>query len=184
MRRFSNSIRSQGKLTDALEAQINGASTKADLEDLYLPYKPKRRTRADIARERGLGPLADAIFADRAKVPAELASAYLTPEVADVKAALEGARDILSESFAVNADLLGRLRTYMKEKAVLRSKVVESKEQDGAKFSDYFDHFERWSTTAATSGAGYAAWPQRRLPRSRNRSRCRRSDTGQAGGNR
>ena len=141
-----DSVRSQGKLTDALEAQINGAVTKADLEDLYLPYKPKRRSRADIARERGLGPLADAIFADRAKSPAELATAYLTPEVADVKAALEGARDILSEGFAVNAELLGRLRTYMKEKAVLRSKVVEGKEQEGAKFADYFDHFERWST--------------------------------------
>lgn len=143
-----DSIRSQGKLTDALEAQINGAVTKADLEDLYLPFKPKRRSRADIARERGLGPLADAIMADRAKVPAELANAYLTPEVADAKAALEGARDILSEGFAVNAELLGRLRTYMKEKAVLRSKVVEGKEQDGAKFADYFDHFERWATVA------------------------------------
>ena len=140
------SIGSQGKLTDELTASLTAATTKAELEDIYLPYKPKRRTRAEIARERGLGPLAEAILADRSVVPAELAASYITDEVPDVKTALEGARDILSESFAENADLVGRLRNYMKEKAFLRSKVVEGKEEAGAKFSDYFDHTERWSS--------------------------------------
>ncbi len=139
------SIRSQGKLTDELEAAIAGVTTKAELEDLYLPYKPKRRTRAEIARERGLGPLAEAILADRAAVPAELAQAYITDDVPDVKTALEGARDIISEQFAENADLVGRLRNYMKERAFLRSKVVDGKQEAGAKFSDYFDHVERWA---------------------------------------
>ncbi|ARP97768.1 Tex family protein [Pseudorhodoplanes sinuspersici] len=140
------SIRSQGKLTDELTASLTAATTKAELEDIYLPYKPKRRTRAEIARERGLGPLAEAILADRSVVPADIATSYITDDVPDVKTALEGARDILSESFAENADLVGRLRTYMKEKAFLRSKVVEGKEEAGAKFSDYFDHTERWAT--------------------------------------
>ena len=140
-----SSIREQSKLTPELETKIAAAATKAELEDIYLPYKPKRRTKAEIARERGLGPLAEAILADRAAVPTELAQAYITEDVADVKAALEGARDILAEQFSENADLVGRLRTYMKEKAFLRSRVVEGKEEAGAKFSDYFDHVERWS---------------------------------------
>ena len=139
------SIRGQGKLTEALEAQISKATAKAELEDLYLPYKPKRRTKADIARERGLQPLADAIFADRNAAPADLAAAYVTGDVTDVKAALDGARDILSESLAVNADLVQRLRAYMRENGVLRAKVEEGKQEAGAKFSDYFDHAERWA---------------------------------------
>ncbi|WP_027165087.1 Tex family protein [Mesorhizobium sp. WSM3224] len=139
------SIREQGKLTEELEAKIAAASTKAELEDIYLPYKPKRRTKAEIARERGLGPLAEAILADRSAVPAELALAYVTEEVADAKAALEGARDILSEQFAENADLVGKLRAYMKERAFLRARVVDGKQEAGTKFSDYFDHVERWS---------------------------------------
>ncbi|MER9614410.1 Tex family protein [Mesorhizobium sp. M0207] len=139
------SIREQGKLTEELEAKIAAAATKAELEDIYLPYKPKRRTKAEIARERGLGPLAEAILADRTAVPAELALAYISEDVADAKAALEGARDILSEQFAENADLVGRLRTYMKERAFLRSRVVDGKQEAGAKFSDYFDHVERWA---------------------------------------
>lgn len=139
------SIREQGKLTEELEAKIAAAVTKAELEDIYLPYKPKRRTKAEIARERGLGPLAEAILADRAATPAELALAYISEGVADAKAALEGARDILSEQFAENADLVGRLRTYMKERAFLRSRVVDGKQEAGAKFSDYFDHVERWA---------------------------------------
>jgi uncharacterized protein len=139
------SIREQGKLTEELEAKIAAAATKAELEDIYLPYKPKRRTKAEIARERGLGPLAEAILAHRAKAPAELATAYVSETVPDTKAALEGARDILSEQFAENADLVGRLRSYVKERAFLRSRVVDGKQQDGAKFSDYFDHVERWS---------------------------------------
>ncbi|RWK48613.1 MAG: RNA-binding transcriptional accessory protein [Mesorhizobium sp.] len=139
------SIREQGKLTEELETKIAAAATKAELEDIYLPYKPKRRTKAEIARERGLGPLAEAILADRAAVPAELALAYIGEEVADAKAALEGARDILSEQFAENADLVGRLRSYMKERAFMRSRVVDGKQEAGAKFSDYFDHVERWA---------------------------------------
>ncbi|TPK75353.1 RNA-binding transcriptional accessory protein [Mesorhizobium sp. B2-4-15] len=139
------SIREQGKLTEELEAKIAAAATKAELEDIYLPYKPKRRTKAEIARERGLGPLAQAILADRSLVPAEAALAYVTGEVADAKAALEGARDILSEQFAENADLVGKLRGYMKERAFLRARVVDGKQEAGAKFSDYFDHVERWA---------------------------------------
>ncbi|MER9708922.1 Tex family protein [Mesorhizobium sp. M0213] len=139
------SIREQGKLTEELEAKIAAAVTKAELEDIYLPYKPKRRTKAEIARERGLGPLAEAILADRAAMPAELALAYISEDVADAKAALEGARDILSEQFAENADLVGKLRAYMKERAFLRSRVVDGKQEAGAKFSDYFDHVERWA---------------------------------------
>ncbi|PRH89488.1 RNA-binding transcriptional accessory protein [Labrys okinawensis] len=139
------SIHEQGKLDDDLAAKIAAAATKAELEDIYLPYKPKRRTKAEIARERGLGPLAEAILADRAAVPAELATAYLGDEVPDAKAALEGARDILVERFSENAELVGRLRTYMKQHAFLRARVIDGKQAAGAKFSDYFDHVERWS---------------------------------------
>lgn len=141
-----SSIREQGKLTEELEARITAAATKAELEDIYLPYKPKRRTKAEIARERGLGPLAEAILADRAAVPAELAAGYFTDEVADVKAALEGARDILAEQFSENAELVGKLRAYMHERAMLRARVMDGKQEQGAKFSDYFDHVERWAT--------------------------------------
>ena len=142
------SIDSQGKMTPELELKIAGVQTKAELEDLYLPYKPKRRTKAEIARERGLGPLAEAILADRSLVPAEIATQYITADVADVKAALEGARDIIAEGFAENAELIGNLRNYLKEKAVLRSRVVDGKQEAGAKFSDYFDHSERWANIA------------------------------------
>nr|WP_029349733.1 Tex family protein [Mesorhizobium ciceri] len=140
------SIRDQGKLTEELEAKIAAAATKAELEDIYLPYKPKRRTKAEIARERGLGPLAEAILADRAAGARRTGRwAYIGEEVADAKAALEGTRDILSEQFAENADLVGKLRTYMKERAFMRSRVVDGKQEAGAKFSDYFDHVERWA---------------------------------------
>jgi protein Tex len=141
------SIRSQGKLTEELEAKIGAVATKAELEDLYLPYKPKRRTRAEIARERGLGPLAETILSDRSVVPLELATPFITDDVPDTKTALDGARDILVETFAENADLVGRLRTYLKEKAALHARVVDGKQEAGAKFSDYFDHTERWATT-------------------------------------
>ncbi len=141
-----DSINSQGKMTDELAAKIGRATTKAELEDLYLPYKPKRRTRAEIARERGLGPLAEAIWADRSADPAKLAEAYIKDEVADVKVALEGARDIVAETFSENADLLGKLRQHMRTGATLKARVVDGKQEAGAKFSDYFDHSERWST--------------------------------------
>ncbi len=142
-----DAIRGQGKLTGELEAKIASAATKAELEDIYLPFRPKRRTRAEIARERGLGPLADAILADRSIAPAKLAEAYLSEAVPDTKAALEGARDILAEIFAENADLAGQLRSYLKTHAMLRSRVIAGKEEAGAKFSDYFDHTERYAST-------------------------------------
>lgn len=144
-----DSIKDQGKLTDALERDIKGAETKAALEDLYLPYKPKRRTKATIARENGLEPLLDAILADRAKEPEALAADYLTDEVETVKAALEGARDILVERVSEDADLLGRLRAFMQEEAFVSSRVIDGKEEAGAKFSDYFSHREKWSSIAS-----------------------------------
>ncbi|MBB6308210.1 Tex family protein [Xanthobacter tagetidis] len=141
-----SSIDGQGKLSDELRGKIEAATTKAELEDLYLPYKPKRRTKAEIAREKGLGPLAEAILADRSVAPADRAAAFLTEQVADIKAALDGARDILVETFAENAELVGRLRAHMKTGAVLKAKVAEGKEEAGAKFRDYFDHSEKWAT--------------------------------------
>lgn len=140
------SINGQGKMTDELMLKIMQAVTKAELEDLYLPYKPKRRTRAEIARERGLGPLAEAIWDNRAADPAKLAEACVKGEIADVKAALEGARDIVAETMTENADLLKRLRDYMRQNAMLRAKVVDGKQAAGEKFSDYFDHTEKWAT--------------------------------------
>ncbi|NSY39202.1 Tex family protein [Leisingera sp. ANG59] len=139
------SIKGQDKLTDDLAASIAKAETKAQLEDIYLPYKPKRRTKAMIARENGLEPLADAILADRSADPEKLAEGYITEAVATVKDALNGARDILTERLTENATLLGRLREFLQREAVLTAKVVEGKEQEGAKFSDYFEHSERWA---------------------------------------
>ncbi|WP_323040337.1 Tex family protein [Gemmobacter sp.] len=142
------SITEQGKMTDDLAGKIAKAATKAELEDLYLPYKQKRRTKAMIARENGLGPLADAILADRAADPAVLAAGYVTEAVADTKAALEGARDIIAEALAENADLKTRLRDLLRRDARLTSRVVEGKETEGAKFSDYFGHSEAFGTCA------------------------------------
>lgn len=139
-----SSITDQGKLTDVLAAGIAKADTKAELEDIYLPYKPKRRTRAMIARENGLGPLVDAILSERSADPQQLAARYLSDAVPDAKAALEGARDILAEGLSENADLLGRLRSHMKQSAELVAGVVAGKEAEGAKFSDYFAHREPW----------------------------------------
>ncbi|MGR3758732.1 Tex family protein [Roseobacteraceae bacterium NS-SX3] len=139
------SIKSQDKLTDDLAASIARAETKAQLEDIYLPYKPKRRTKAMIARENGLEPLADAILADRSADPEKLAEGYITEAVATVKDALNGARDILTERLTENAHLLGRLREFLQKEALLTARVVEGKEQEGAKFSDYFEHSERWA---------------------------------------
>lgn len=134
------SIRSQGKLDEALEASIHAADSKARLEDIYLPYKPKRRTKAQIAREAGLEPLAEGLLADPGQDPQEAAAAYVDPdkEVADVKAALDGARAILVERFAEDADLTGLLRERLWERGRLGSAVREGKEEAGAKFADYF----------------------------------------------
>ncbi|WP_420194994.1 Tex family protein [Marinobacter sp. GH_1] len=139
-----NSIDEQGKLTDELRAAIQEADTKNRLEDLYLPYKPKRRTKAQIAREAGLEPLADALFGDPTLDPEATAAGYLNPEagVEDTKAALEGARHILMERFAEDAELLGSLRDFIWQEGQLKVTVVDGKENEGAKFRDYFDHVE------------------------------------------
>src|SRR5436190_12736190 len=138
------SIRVQGKLDDALEAQINAADSKARLEDIYLPYKPKRRTKAQIAREAGLEPLADGLLSDPTVDPQAAAAAYVDADkgVADVAAALDGARSILVEQFGEDADLIGELRERMWTQGRVVSKVREGKEETGAKFSDYFDFAE------------------------------------------
>ncbi|SMY07285.1 Tex family protein [Flavimaricola marinus] len=139
-------ITSQGKLTDALARSIATADTKAVLEDLYLPFKPKRRTKAMIARENGLEPLLRGILEDRAADPATLAQAYLSETVPTEKEALAGARDILVEKLAENARLLGRLREVLQKDALITSRVMSGKEEAGAKFSDYFAHSEKWAT--------------------------------------
>ncbi|WP_041842775.1 Tex family protein [Actinoplanes friuliensis] len=138
------SIRSQGKLDDALEAQILGAESKARLEDIYLPFKPKRRTRAQIAREAGLEPLADLLIGDATRDPKAEAAPYVDADkgVADVAAALDGARAILIERFAEDPDLIGELRERMWTKGRLVAKVRDGKQTDGAKFADYFDFAE------------------------------------------
>jgi protein Tex len=139
------SITEQGKLTDGLAKSIAGAVTKAELEDIYLPYKPKRRTKAMIAREAGLQGLVDGILADRSADPVALAGGFLSEGFADTKAALEGARDIVAEGLSEDAALLGRLRDHMRKVGKLVAKVVEGKEVAGAKFSDYFAHSEEFS---------------------------------------
>ncbi|MFJ8830146.1 Tex family protein [Micromonospora aurantiaca] len=138
------SIRSQGKLDEALEAQILAADSKSRLEDIYLPYKPKRRTRAQIAREAGLEPLADTLLADPAQDPKTVAAGFVDPDkgVADAAAALDGARAILIERFAEDADLIGTLREQMWSRGRLVSRVREGQETAGAKFADYFDFAE------------------------------------------
>jgi uncharacterized protein len=141
-----NEITSQGKLTDDLARSIAGADTKAVLEDLYLPFKPKRRTKAMIARENGLEPLLRAILADRTAAPDTIAKRYLSDAVATEKDALNGARDILAEELGENASLLGRLRQVMQQDAHVTARVNKGKEEVGAKFSDYFAHSEKWAT--------------------------------------
>jgi uncharacterized protein len=138
------SIDEQGKLTPQLATAINGTLSKTELEDLYLPYKPKRRTRGQIAIEAGLEPLADGLWQDPSQEPELTAQAYVDAEkgVADVKAALDGARYILMERFAEDATLLAKVRNYLWKNAHLVSRVVEGKEEEGAKFRDYFDHHE------------------------------------------
>ncbi|WP_037826419.1 Tex family protein [Streptomyces sp. NRRL B-1347] len=138
------SVREQGKLTDDLEARIREADTKARLEDIYLPYKPKRRTKAQIAREAGLEPLAEGLLGDPAVEPLAAAAAFVDADkgVADAQAALDGARAILTERFSEDADLIGELRERMWVRGRLAAKVREGKEEAGAKFADYFDFAE------------------------------------------
>ncbi len=138
------SVDEQGKLTDALKNDLLGADTKARLEDLYLPYKPKRRTKAQIAREAGLEPLALSLREDPAQTPEIVAESFVDADkgVADIRAALDGARAILMESIAEDAELVGELRDWLWAQGQIRARVVPGKENDGAKFRDYFDHVE------------------------------------------
>lgn len=138
------SIDDQGKLTEQLAGAINGTMSKTELEDLYLPYKPKRRTRGQIAIEAGLEPLADSLWQDPQQEPDTLATNFVDADkgVADTKAALDGARYILMERFSEDAALLAKVRNYLWKNAHLVSKVVEGKEEEGAKFRDYFNHHE------------------------------------------
>ncbi|MFD4623568.1 Tex family protein [Streptomyces sp. NPDC058475] len=139
-----DSVREQGKLTAEVEAQIRGAETKARLEDIYLPFKPKRRTKAQIAREAGLEPLAEGLLGDPTVDPLAAAAAFVDADkgVADPQAALDGARSILTERFSEDADLIGELRERMWARGRLAAKVRAGKEEAGAKFADYFDFAE------------------------------------------
>ena len=138
------SIEEQGKLTDELRDKIQATQSKTELEDLYLPFKPKRRTKGQIAIEAGLEPLADLLWNEPKKEPETTALDYVNAEkgVADVKAALDGARYILMERFVEDAGLLAKVRDYLSKNALIVSKVIEGKEAEGAKFQDYFDHQE------------------------------------------
>ena len=143
-----DSIRAQGKLDEALEAQILAADSKARLEDIYLPFKPKRRTKAQIAREAGLEPLAEGLLTNPDRDPQTVAAEFVDPDrgVADAAAALEGARAILVERFGEDADLIGDLRERMWTCGRLTSRVREGKEEAGAKFADYFDFAEPFTS--------------------------------------
>ena len=139
-----DSISSQDKLTPELEKAIIEADTKTLLEDLYLPYKPKRRTKAQIAREAGLEPLADALLDDRSLIPEQIAAKYIDAEkgVPDTAAALEGARQIIMERISEDAELLAELRERVWQKGLIHATVVTGKEQTAEKFKDYFDYQE------------------------------------------
>ncbi|MGZ5222833.1 MAG: Tex-like N-terminal domain-containing protein, partial [Burkholderiales bacterium] len=143
------SIEEQGKLSTELRAAIEAASTKQVLEDLYLPYKPKRRTKGQIAREAGLEPLADALFGDPRLDPQQEAAKFANGKAAaeggvpDVKAALEGARDILAERFSETAELLAKLRTLMSQRGIVTAAVIAGKESAAdEKFRDYYKYSE------------------------------------------
>ena len=138
------SIEEQGKLTDELRDKIHATQSKTELEDLYLPYKPKRRTKGQIAIEAGLEPLADLLWNEPKNDPETAAAEFVNADkgVTDTKVALDGARYILMERFAEDAGLLAKVRDYLAKNAVIVSKVNEGKETEGAKFQDYFDHQE------------------------------------------
>ncbi|PSS72306.1 Tex family protein [Shewanella algae] len=146
-----SSIEAQGKLTAELKHAINEADSKTRLEDLYLPYKPKRRTKGQIAIEAGIEPLADALYAavgNASMDPEQAAEAYLNPEAgfADAKAVLDGARYILMERIAEDAELLAKVRNHLQQSAVIESRLIAGKEKEGAKFRDYFEHTEKLSS--------------------------------------
>ena len=171
------SIEAQGKLDDALRAQVMAADSKARLEDIYLPYKPKRRTKAQIAREAGLEPLANALLADPTLLPGAAAAPYVDPDrgVADADAALEGARAILTERFAEDADVIGGLRERLWRGGRLVSAVRAGREDAGAKFSDYFSFSEPFHHAAVAPDPG-------RLPGREGGGPRRRRRPGRTGG--
>lgn len=140
------SIQEQGKLTPELQVEIQAADSKIRLEDLYRPFKPKRRTKGQIAIEAGLLPLADALYQDPSLHPEDLATTYIDADkgIIDAKSALEGARYILMERFSEDPELLGNCRSYLQEHCIVQSKQVDQKEKDPQKFQDYFDHREPW----------------------------------------
>ena len=141
------SIEEQGKLTPDLTAAVAAAGTKVELEDLYAPYRPRRRTKAQIAREAGLEPLADKLFADPSLDPMTEAAGFLNPDAgfADAYAVLDGVRDLLSERWAEDAVLIGKLREWLWEEGLFKSKLMDGKDEnnpDISKFRDYFDYAE------------------------------------------
>ena len=136
------SIKDQDKLTPLLEKQVLAALTKAELEDIYLPYKPKRRTKAMIALEAGLEPLADQLYADPTLNPESVAELFISKDkgVTDCKSALDGAKQILMERWSENAELSGQLRSYLWDYGYLESRVFEDKKSEAEKFRDYFEY--------------------------------------------
>ena len=153
------SIEKQGKLTDELKEKINAAETMAVLEDLYLPYKPKRRTRATMAREKGLEPLAQLIFEQKPGVDPKLEAVKFINEelkVTSIDEALAGARDIIAEWINEDAKARAAIRHLYLEKGIFDSKVIKGKEQEGIKFKDYYDWQEPVKGSAVSSGFGHA----------------------------
>ena len=176
------SIPEQGKMTDDLARALEKAGTKAELEDIYLPYKPKRRTKAMIARENGLQPLHDAILADRRADPVELARGYVSEAVPDAKAALDGARDILAEGLAEDADLLGRLRGHMKQVARLNAQGGGGEGGRGREVLGLLRPFRGLGDGAVAPGARHAAGAERGGAGARPRRGRRRAAGGEPGG--
>ncbi len=142
-----NSIQEQGKLTDELKGQVENATTKQDLEDIYLPYKQKRRTKAQIAKEAGIEPLATDLLSNPNLIPEEAAESYIREDLGfgDVKAVLDGARQILMERFAEDAKLIGQLRQFYKDQCLIKSELIKEKEVEGAKYQDWFDFSESYA---------------------------------------
>ncbi|WP_319568341.1 Tex family protein [Cohaesibacter marisflavi] len=138
-------IEAQGKLTDDILDRLGKATTKAELEDIHAPFRVKTKTRAQKAIDKGLLPLADAILAEPQRAVEELAEPFVGEEVADVKVALDGVRDILSERFSLHPDTAAKIRPVVKRSARLKARVVSGKEEEGRKFADYFDHTESWA---------------------------------------
>jgi uncharacterized protein len=142
---IEKAIADQGKLTDDIAKRLAKAGTKAELEDIYAPFRQKTRTRAQTAIENGLLPLAEAILADQKADPEAFAASFLNEKVTETKEALNGAREIIAERFATNADTVGKLRPRVKASAKIKARVVPGKEAEGEKFKDYFDHKEEWA---------------------------------------